>query len=116
MGATGASGLAAKHCVPCRGGVPPLEGQELQKFSAQLPDWKVIDGHHITKTFTFPDFKTALEFVNRAGAVAEAEFHRPDILLAWGRAEVTTYTHKINGLTESDFILAAKIDQAFSAK
>ena len=116
MGASGASGLAARHCVPCRGGVPPLEGQELHKLSAQFPDWKVIDGHHIAKTFPFGDFKTALEFVNRVGAVAEAEFHHPDILLAWGRAEVTTYTHKINGLSENDFILAAKIDQAFSAK
>ena len=116
MGASEASGLAAKHCVPCRGGVPPLAGQELEKLSTQFPDWKVIDGHHITKSFKFPDFKKALDFVNRVGAVAEEEFHHPDILLAWGRAEVTTYTHKINGLTENDFILAAKIDQAFSAK
>ncbi len=116
MGATGAGGLATKHCVPCRGGTPPLEGQELQKLSSQLPDWKVVDGHHITRTFKFPDFKTALDFVNRDGAVAEAEGHHPDLLLAWGRVEVTTYTHKINGLTESDFILAAKMDQAFAAK
>jgi 4a-hydroxytetrahydrobiopterin dehydratase len=116
MSAFGASGLAAKHCVPCRGGVPPLAGQELQKFSAQFPEWKVIDGHHITRSFTFGDFKKALDFVNRVGAVAEEEFHHPDILLAWGKAEVTTYTHKINGLSENDFILAAKIDQAFSAK
>ena len=116
MGATGASGLAAKKCVPCKGGTPPLAGQELLKLSAQFPDWKVIDGHHIIKVFTFGDFKAALAFVNRVGAVAEEEFHHTDILLAWGRAEVTTYTHKINGLSENDFILAAKIDQAFSAK
>jgi 4a-hydroxytetrahydrobiopterin dehydratase len=114
MGTAGASGLAAKHCVPCKGGVPPLKGQELQKLAAQVPDWKVVNEHHITKKFTFPDFKTALAFVNRAGAVAEAEGHHPDLLLAWGKVDVTTYTHKIDGLTESDFILAAKIDQAFS--
>jgi 4a-hydroxytetrahydrobiopterin dehydratase len=115
MGESGVN-LAKKHCVPCRGGVPPLEGEELQKLSAQLPDWKVIDGHHITKTFVFPDFKTALAFVNRAGAVAEAEGHHPDLYLAWGRVDVKTYTHKIDGLTESDFILAAKIDEAFFQK
>jgi 4a-hydroxytetrahydrobiopterin dehydratase len=96
--------------VPCKGGVPPLKGEELQKLSSQLPDWKVIGEHHIIKTYIFPDFKTALDFVNRAGAVAEAEGHHPDMTLAWGRVDVKTYTHKIDGLTESDFILAAKID------
>jgi len=105
--------LASMACVPCRGGVPPLKGAELQKLSSQVPDWKVIDEHHITKNFLFPDFKTALDFVNRVGAVAEAEGHHPDIALAWGRVDVKTYTHKIDGLTESDFILAAKVDQAF---
>ena len=113
MSGSGVSGLAAKHCVPCRGGTPPLNGAELQKLSSQVPDWKVIDEHHITKTFVFPDFKTALDFVNRVGAVAEGEGHHPDIALAWGRVDVKTYTHKIDGLTESDFILAAKVDQAF---
>jgi len=116
MATTGSSGLAAKHCVPCKGGHPPLKGQELQKVSAQLPDWTVVNEHHITRKFTFPDFKTALAFVNRAGAVAEAEGHHPDLMLGWGKVEVTTYTHKIDGLTESDFILAAKIDQTFSTK
>ncbi len=113
MGGSGVSGLAAKQCVPCRGGVPPLKGEELRKLSSQLPDWKVIDEHHITKTYIFPDFKTALAFVNRAGAVAEEQGHHPDLTLAWGRVEVKTYTHKIDGLTESDFILGAKIDQQF---
>jgi 4a-hydroxytetrahydrobiopterin dehydratase len=108
--------LTQKHCIPCKGDVPPLRGEELEKLSAQLPDWKVIAEHHITKTFVFPDFKTALAFVNRAGAVAEAEGHHPDIALSWGRVDVKTYTHKIDGLTESDFILAAKIDQEFSRK
>jgi 4a-hydroxytetrahydrobiopterin dehydratase len=112
MGTSGAS-LAEKHCVPCRGGVPPLKGAELQGYADQLSGWKVVDEHHITKTYQFPDFKQALDFVNRAGAVAEAEGHHPDILLTWGKAEVKTYTHKIDGLTESDFILAAKIDQQY---
>jgi len=113
MGGSEVSGLAAKHCVPCRGGVPPLKGAELKNLSSQLPDWKVVDEHHITKTYIFPDFKTALDFVNRVGAIAEQEGHHPDITLAWGRVDVKTYTHKIDGLTESDFILAAKTDQAF---
>jgi 4a-hydroxytetrahydrobiopterin dehydratase len=113
MGESGET-LAQKHCVPCRGGVPALKGEELRKLSGQLPDWQVVDEHHITKTFLFPDFKTALAFVNRAGAVAEAEGHHPDLCLAWGRVDVKTYTHKIDGLTESDFILAARIDREFA--
>ena len=104
--------LAEKHCVPCRGGVPALHGEELQKLREQLPTWQVVNEHHLLKTFSFPDFRAALAFVNRAGEVAEAEGHHPDILLSWGKAEVKIWTHKIDGLTESDFILAAKIDQA----
>ena len=105
--------LAEKRCVPCRGGTPPLKGDDLAALASQLTGWSVIDEHHISKTFRFPDFKTALDFVNRAGALAEQEGHHPDLALAWGRVDVTTYTHKINGLTESDFILAAKIDRLF---
>ena len=104
--------LASKHCVPCRGGVPPLAGKELERLAEQVPGWRVVDGHHLTKTFKFPDFRQALAFVNKVGNVAEEEGHHPDILLSWGKAEVTTWTHAINGLTESDFILAAKIDKA----
>jgi 4a-hydroxytetrahydrobiopterin dehydratase len=103
--------LASKQCVPCRGGVPPLAGKELESISAQVRDWKVVNGHHITKTFKFPDFRQALAFVNKVGEIAEEQGHHPDILLSWGKAEVTTWTHAINGLTESDFILAAKIDR-----
>jgi 4a-hydroxytetrahydrobiopterin dehydratase len=102
--------LAEKDCVPCRGGVPALKGVELHALSHQLPNWEVIDEHHITRMFEFPDFKTALEFVNRVGAIAEEQGHHPDILLAWGKAAITIWTHKVDGLTESDFILAAKID------
>ena len=110
------SDLASKHCVPCRGGVPPLKGEDLQKLSTQVSNWKVVDEHHITKTFIFPDFKAALDFVNRVGTIAEEEGHHPDMTLTWGRVDVKTYTHKIEGLTESDFILAAKIDRVFFEK
>jgi len=103
--------LATKTCVPCRGGVPPLEGKELEALAKQVPAWNVIEGHHITRSFGFPDFRQALAFVNKVGELAEQQGHHPDILLCWGKAEVTTWTHKINGLTESDFILAAKIDR-----
>jgi 4a-hydroxytetrahydrobiopterin dehydratase len=103
--------LAQKHCVPCRGGVPPLKGAELETLKAQVTGWEVVDEHHLSKTYTFPDFQKALDFVNRAGAIAEEEGHHPDLYLSWGKARVEIWTHKINGLTESDFILAAKIDQ-----
>jgi 4a-hydroxytetrahydrobiopterin dehydratase len=102
--------LAEKHCVPCRGGVPPLKGEALEALKTQVPGWQVVDEHHLTKSFTFPDFRSALDFVNRVGAVAESEGHHPDLYLAWGKVDVKTWTHKIDGLTESDFILAAKID------
>ena len=103
--------LASKNCVPCRGGIPPLKGAQLHSFSHQLPNWSVIDEHHITRKFTFPDFQQALDFVNRVGAVAEEQGHHPDIFLTWGKVEITLWTHAVNGLTESDFIMAAKIDQ-----
>jgi 4a-hydroxytetrahydrobiopterin dehydratase len=109
------SSLADQKCVPCRGGVPPLQGEALAKLSAQLPEWKVVEGKKIAKTYLFPDFAKALAFVNRAGAVAEAEGHHPDLCLTWGKVDVSIYTHKINGLTESDFVLAAKLDREYSA-
>ena len=103
--------LSEKNCVPCKGGVPPLAGPELERLKKELPTWQVVDGHHLLKSFTFPDFRTALDFVNKTGAIAEAEGHHPDLLLSWGKVEVKIWTHKIDGLTESDFILAAKLDQ-----
>jgi 4a-hydroxytetrahydrobiopterin dehydratase len=108
--------LASKHCIPCRGGTPPLKGAELEEIQGQLPDWSVIEEHHIEKTFKFPNFKSALVFVNRIGDVAEEQGHHPDICFGWGNVKVTLYTHKISGLTESDFILAAKVDQLFFPK
>ena len=103
--------LADKTCVPCRGGVPPLRGEELQSFLKQVPGWEVANEHHLEREFRFPDFKAALDFVNRVGAIAEEQGHHPDILLSWGKAQITMWTHKVDGLTESDFILAAKINR-----
>jgi 4a-hydroxytetrahydrobiopterin dehydratase len=106
----GIMSLAEKHCVPCRGGVPPLKDEKLRGMLAQLAGWQVVDEHHLSKTYLFSDFRTALDFVNRVGAVAEEQGHHPDLYLAWGKVEIRIWTHKIDGLTESDFILAAKID------
>lgn len=103
--------LADKKCVPCRGGVPPLKGKELEALHKSVPQWNVANEHHLTRAFKFSDFATALAFVNRVGALAEEQGHHPDILLAWGKVEITLWTHKIDGLTESDFIMAAKIDR-----
>ncbi len=109
------SDLAAKQCVPCKGGVPPLHGAALLVLQHQLGpdgnDWKIEREHHLEKTFRFPNFVTALAYVNRVGELAEAQKHHPDIALAWGRVQITIWTHKIDGLTESDFVFAAKCDQ-----
>src|SRR5260221_14455699 len=91
-GDNGDMSLAEKHCVPCRGGVPPLEGEELMKLAAQVPGWQVVGEHHLEKQYTFPDFKTALDFVNRAGAVAEQEGHHPDLYPPWGKVGGRTWT------------------------
>jgi 4a-hydroxytetrahydrobiopterin dehydratase len=103
--------LARKECVPCKGGVPPLKGEELNRLSEKVEGWDVIEEHHLSKTYKFPDFIKALEFVNKAGNIAEQQGHHPNIFLTWGKVSIETWTHKIDGLTESDFILAAKIDE-----
>lgn len=108
------SDLADKTCVSCRGNVPPLKGEELFLLQKQVDGCNIIEEHHITKVFKFPDFRGALKFVNRVGELAEEQGHQPDMFLAWGRVEITIWTHKINGLTESDFILASKIDQLYN--
>ena len=104
------SELASKKCVPCKGGVPPLKGEALRVLQGQVEGWNAIEEHRLLKTFKFPDFRKALDFVNRVGEIAEEQGHHPIITFTWGKVEITIYTHKINGLTESDFILAAKID------
>lgn len=103
--------LLSKQCIPCTIGATPLPEEEQQKLLAELSGWRVVDGHHLEKEFTFDDFAGALAYTNKVGALAEAEGHHPDILLAWGKVGITIFTHKIDGLTESDFILAAKIDE-----
>ena len=103
--------LSQRKCIPCRGGVPPLKGRALTDLGAELGhEWRVVDEHHLEKHFKFKDFAGALAFANRAGAVAERENHHPDLLVRWGEVVVTVWTHKIDGLTESDFVLAAKIE------
>ncbi len=105
--------LSAETCVPCRGGVPPLEGEELEQLSLELGrQWQVVEGHHIEKEFQFPDFAEALAFTNRVGEIAEQQGHHPDIHLSWGKVKIEIWTHKIDGLTRSDFVLAAKIEDA----
>jgi 4a-hydroxytetrahydrobiopterin dehydratase len=97
--------------VPCRGGTPPLKGEELDDLRRQIPGWEVVEEHHLRRRFRFKNFRQALDFVNRVGELAEEQGHHPDVGFGWGYAEVTVYTHKIDGLTESDFILAAKISE-----
>jgi 4a-hydroxytetrahydrobiopterin dehydratase len=103
--------LASRDCVPCRGKVPPLQAAEIQNLLKELDGWEVVEGHHLRKHFEFKNFRGALELVNRVGELAEEQGHHPDISFGWGHAEITIWTHKIDGLTESDFILAAKIDR-----
>ncbi len=106
--------LSDKACIPCRGGVPPLEGDELKRLLGALGNgWTVVDGHHLNKEYTFGNFIGALAFTNEIGELAEEQGHHPDFYLAWGKLRLTIWTHKIDGLTESDFILAAKADRLY---
>ena len=106
------SDLAKKTCIPCKGGVPPLKGTKLDDLLEKLKnDWKIIKEHHLEKEYSFKNFKEALSFTNKVGELAENQGHHPDIFLAWGIVKLTIWTHKIDGLTESDFIFAAKADK-----
>lgn len=102
--------LASRKCVPCHGGVPRLRGGEVEALAAQLDGWRVVDEHHLEKEYEFTNFAGALDFANRVGRIAEEEGHHPDLCLGWGYARLQIWTHAIDGLSESDFILAAKID------
>ena len=105
------SDLSSKECIPCKGGVPPLKGREVAELLDRLAGgWRVVDEHHLEKEYRFKDFRMALAFTSRVGELAEAQRHHPDIHLSWGKVRLTIWTHKIDGLTESDFILAAKAD------
>ncbi|MBD3334597.1 MAG: 4a-hydroxytetrahydrobiopterin dehydratase [Candidatus Eisenbacteria bacterium] len=103
--------LSEKSCVPCRGGVDPMKEGDYKPLLDQLQGWDVVDQHHLTKTYKFPDFAQALDFVNRVGRLAEEEDHHPDVYLTYGEARLDIWTHKIDGLTESDFVMAAKADE-----
>jgi 4a-hydroxytetrahydrobiopterin dehydratase len=103
--------LASRKCVPCHGGVPRLQGEALGKLARQTPEWELVAEHHLRRCYKFSNFSDALAFVNRVGALAEEEGHHPDFSFGWGYCDVTIYTHAIDGLSESDFILAAKIER-----
>ena len=107
-------GLSEKSCVPCRGGVPPLSQKDAQSFLAQTPGWSLAqEGKRLERRFDFKNFKAALEFVNRVGEAAEQEGHHPDICFGWGYANIVFYTHKIGGLHENDFVMAAKVNEFY---
>jgi 4a-hydroxytetrahydrobiopterin dehydratase len=107
----GVSDLAEKECIPCKGGTPPLKGKELQDLLARLGnDWQVVDEHHLEKQYKLKDFRQALAFTNQIGELAERVNHHPDVCLGWAKVEITLWTHKIGGLSESDFVFAAKVD------
>ncbi len=101
--------------MSCKAGVPPLAGEDLHKLHEALggfgSDWEVVDEHHLHKTYRFANFQEALDFTNRVGALAEEQNHHPDIELAWGRVSLSIFTHTIDGLSESDFVWAAKADR-----
>jgi 4a-hydroxytetrahydrobiopterin dehydratase len=104
--------LAARRCVPCRGGTQPLRGAALAELLAQLGGgWRAVDEHHLEKQFRFRDFAGALAFANRIGALADEQSHHPDLHVAWGRLVVKIWTHVIDGLSENDFVFAAKVDR-----
>ena len=106
------SDLAKKTCIPCKGGVPPLKGEKLDDLLEKLKNnWKIIKEHHLEKEYSFKNFKEALDFTIKVGELAENQGHHPDVFLAWGKVKLTIWTHKIDGLTESDFIFAAKADK-----
>ena len=102
--------LSKMKCAACSGSIAVLTLQEQQSLLPQLEGWEIVKGHHLQKNYKFPDFKSALHFVNVVGEVAETENHHPNISFTWGEVTVEIYSHKLNGLTEADFILAAKID------
>lgn len=103
--------LADRDCPTCTGDTPRFTDDDVARFAQEVPDWEVVDGHHLRRTFRFPDFRTALAFVDAVGAEAESQGHHPDLHLSWGRVVVEVHTHVIDGLSEADFVLAARIDR-----
>lgn len=106
-----ASELAKKDCIPCKGDVPALKGGQVKKLLGKLGGgWRAQNEHHLEKAYDFENFVQALEFTNKVGEIAEEQGHHPDIYLTWGKVGLKIWTHAIDGLTESDFVLAAKCD------
>ncbi len=103
--------LARKNCIPCQGGVPPLPEPEIQRLLGELDGWSLNDELHLEKSYDFKNFRDGFEFVKRVGEMAEEQGHHPDIHLAWGKVVLEVWTHKIDGLVESDFIFAARADE-----
>lgn len=104
--------LAKKQCIPCRGGMPPLQGERLEQLHHHIDKgWRIIEGHHLERNIKFKNFRQALDFTNQVGELAEEQGHHPDIHVSWGKVGLKVWTHKIDGLTESDFIFAAKVDR-----
>ena len=104
------TGLSVKECVPCQGGVPTLSSADIAKYCEEIPSWRVIDNHHLSKSFKFEDYRETIAFVNKLADLAERVGHHPAIYVTYGEARVDIWTHKVNGLTENDFVLAAKTD------
>ena len=102
--------LSRKRCVACEGGMPSMPSFLVKKYLKQVKSWKLKKGH-LYKKFKFKDFKTTLKFVNQVSKIAEKEGHHPDIYFTWGKCNIELYTHAVKGLSENDFILAAKIDK-----
>ena len=107
--------LSQKTCTPCQGGIPPLTLSEAETLLAQAPGWRLLEnGARLERRVQFKNFAAALAFVNRVGDLAEQEGHHPDISFGWGYASVLFYTHKIGGLHENDFIMAAKVNELYT--
>ena len=113
-GAGGSLSLAEQECIPCKGGIPPLKPDEIERLLTQLEGWQAVEAHHLSKEYGFKNFAEALAFVNRVGELAESVGHHPDLHLAWGKVRVEIWTHKINGLSTSDFIFSAKADRLYT--
>ena len=113
------SDLANKKCVPCEGNIPPFNADEIHKYLKKVDGWEVKkndeDNYFLIKEFKFSNFNESQKFVNKVGDIAEKENHHPDLSFGWGYAKIKIFTHAINGLAESDFILASKIDKIINA-
>lgn len=106
--------LAAKKCVPCEAGTPPMKRDEVQKYLSQVADWELVEENSqlkIRRRFKFENYMEGVDFVNKVAKLAEAEGHHPDIFLGWRRVTINLMTHAIGGLSENDFIMAVKINQ-----